>query len=115
MGKGGTERKGRGWMRCRLGGRNKGGSGAAGCVCWSPGNKTVMALGGRGSPTPWENSSSLLILTVPNSLLGYRLLPVMPWDWYRVKLASLVPLGLSKGLLSLCSKEGHVVQGQSTK
>lgn len=72
-----------------------------------------MAQGGRSSSTPWENSSSLLIITVPNSLLGYGLLPVMPRDWNTVKLGSLVPL--SKGLLSLCSQEGHVVQVQSTK
>lgn len=72
----------------------------------------MMAQGGRGSATLWENSSSLLVITVTNSLIGYRPLPVTPWDWYWVKVGSLVPLALSEGLLSLCSKE---VQVQSTK
>lgn len=39
MGKSGTEKKGRGCMKYRLGGRNKGRSGALGCVCQSSGKK----------------------------------------------------------------------------
>lgn len=78
------------------------------------GIKTVMVQ--YYPSTLWENSSSLLVITVPNPLLGYRPLPMVAWDWYRVKLGSLISLLILIGLVfSLQEGAGHVVQVQFTE
>lgn len=114
MGRGGTEKRGRGWMRCRLCGRD-------GERIWYIRLWPLM---------PWGKNSGGPVLFIypvgkqfissnhhsPNPLLGYRPLPMVPWNWYRVKLGSLISLLILIGLV-FCLQEGtgHVVRVQSTE